>query len=37
MLALADRGLADKLIAYKKKLEEKVEAAARKLQNTTNN
>ena len=37
MLALADRGLADKLIAYKKKLEEKVEAAARKLQTTTNN
>ena len=37
MLALADRGLADKLIAYKQKLEEKVEAAARKLQNTTNN
>jgi phosphoribosylamine--glycine ligase len=37
MLALADRGLADKLLAYKKKLEEKVEAAARKLQTTTNN
>jgi phosphoribosylamine--glycine ligase len=32
MLALADRGLADKLVAYKKKLEEKVEAAARKLE-----
>jgi phosphoribosylamine--glycine ligase len=37
MLALADRGLADKLVAYKKKLEEKVEAAARKLQTTTDN
>lgn len=32
MLALADRGLADKLVAYKKKLEEKVEAAAKKLE-----
>ena len=33
MLALADPALADRLVAYKKKLEEKVEAAARKLQN----
>lgn len=32
MLALADASLADKLAAYKKTLEEKVEAAARRLE-----
>jgi phosphoribosylamine--glycine ligase len=32
MMALADRALADTLTAYKKKLEEKVEAAAKRLQ-----
>jgi phosphoribosylaminoimidazole carboxylase PurE protein len=31
MIALGDRALASKLTAYKKKLEEKVEAAAKKL------
>jgi phosphoribosylamine--glycine ligase len=31
MLALADGALADRLVAYKKKLEEKVEAAAERL------
>jgi phosphoribosylaminoimidazole carboxylase PurE protein len=31
MIALGDRSLASKLTAYKKKLEEKVEAAAKKL------
>ena len=35
MLALADEGLAAKLVAYKRKLEEKVEAAARRLQAKT--
>jgi phosphoribosylamine--glycine ligase len=33
MLALADAALADRLVAYKKKLEEKVEAAAERLRN----
>jgi phosphoribosylamine---glycine ligase len=32
MMALADAKLAEKLVAYKKKLEEKVEAAAKKLE-----
>jgi phosphoribosylamine--glycine ligase len=32
MLALADAALAARLVAYKKKLEEKVEAAARRLE-----
>jgi phosphoribosylamine--glycine ligase len=31
MIALADSALADRLVAYKKSLEEKVEAAARRL------
>ena len=33
MIALADAGVAAKLVVYKKKLEEKVEAAAKKLEN----
>ena len=32
MIALADAGIAAKLVAYKKKLEEKVEAAAKRLE-----
>jgi phosphoribosylamine--glycine ligase len=32
MLALADSALADRLVAYKKKLEEKVEAAAKRVE-----
>jgi phosphoribosylamine--glycine ligase len=32
MIALADAGIAAKLVSYKKKLEEKVEAAAKKLE-----
>jgi phosphoribosylamine--glycine ligase len=34
MIALGDPALATKLVAYKKKLEEKVEAAAKKLEGT---